>query len=494
MSLIRHSLLDAASAIVISAARFALTAVVARRLSQAGYGEFAYAQWLVDVSFLVCSLGAAGVASRYVAEYRDRPRRLAALTARWLPYAAGLPLLTSAGVVLGARMSGVRLAPDETAILAVWAAANGAWAMQTAFLVGRQRFDLLLRANAVAGALMVGGALILPIRADGVVLVFLLMGVSCGAAALIGLRETARAAFAPSEPIAAADWRAVRGYAFNIWVSALLWNLVWSQGELPFVRASFGDAGVARYDAALTLFGGAIQGMMLVVSGIGPHLTALWGSERRAEAIGTARKAMDVQLLLSAAGALVLICAGPELLALAFGAPYRAAAAPLSALALGLLAMSASSHNHVLQIATDARFTRDTTVLGLVLLFASAALLTPRFGLIGTAAARAGTTAALALVSWVASVRRWGPRAVPGRNLLIAACATAGGLAAAARWSDAGPRYAALGAALAALALLMRDERGRLLAVLLPRLALARGVDVEVAASGAEELILPGPR
>jgi O-antigen/teichoic acid export membrane protein len=495
VSLIRNSLLAASSAIVISAARFALTAVLARRLPQAGYGRFAYAQWLVDVAFLVCSLGAAGVASRYVAEFRSRPRRLAALLARWRPYALALPLVASAGVLLGARLSHLALAPRAEAALALWAAANGYWAMQTAFLVGRQRFDMILRANALAGAVMLAGALLLPLRGDAAATVFLAMCAASGAAAVIGVGETAALSFGAADPIDAGDWSAIRGYAVNVWISALLWNLVWSQGEMPIVRARLGDAGVAQYDAALTLFGGGIQGMMLVVSGIGPHLTALWGSGLRDEALATARKAMDVQLLLSAGGALVLICAGPELLALAFGAPYRPAAAPLAALALGVLAMSVSSHNHLLQIATDARFTRDTTFAGLVLLFAAAAALTPRFGLFGAALARAGTMLALALVSLVAVARRWGRRAVPLRNAVLAAATAVAAVVGAARAGDAfGPRAALLGGALAVLFCGMRDESGRLLAAVVPGAILSRGLGRGDAAEDADRLAAPGPR
>ena len=93
MSILRHSAWAAAAAITLTAARFALAAIIARRLSQAGFGQYAYAQWLNDLAFLFCSLGATGVAARYVAEFRSQPGWLSAFIRRWRQFALGLPFL-----------------------------------------------------------------------------------------------------------------------------------------------------------------------------------------------------------------------------------------------------------------------------------------------------------------------------------------------------------------------------------------------------------------
>ena len=85
MSLLRHSAWSAAAAITLTGSRFVLAAILARRLAQTGYGQYAYGQCLVDLSFLLCSLGATGAVSRYAAEYRHDPALLAAFMRRWQP-------------------------------------------------------------------------------------------------------------------------------------------------------------------------------------------------------------------------------------------------------------------------------------------------------------------------------------------------------------------------------------------------------------------------
>lgn len=473
VSLARNSAWAAAAAVTLTGARFAFAAIVARRLVQAGFGQFAYGQWLVDLAFLVCSIGMAGVASRYVAEYHTRPEKLAALMVRWRPFAFGLPILSSGGVLLGAFISGLHLDHAGLLLLAVWAAANGFWAMQTAVLTGMQRFDLIFRATAFAAAIMIVGALILPLDHDGVGILFGLMATAFGAAAVVGLATSRRLISGVIGFIERDDWRGIRRYAFNIWITALLWSLVWSRGEMPIVRAYLGDAGVAHYAAALTLFGGAIQGAMLAVSGIAPQLTMLWGSDRRDEAIAAARTVMDVQLLFCGAGALLLIYLGPELISLAFGKSYRDAAAPLTVFAVGLLAMGVSAQNYILQLATDARFSRNITLVGLVTLFGAAIALTPLYGLVGTAIARAGTMLVMAGAALVAITRRWGGTAITGRNVLIVA-AVVGASASSLAWRASPPlvRVILLGLGLVVLGLSLRDRQGRLLSAVVPAIFL----------------------
>jgi O-antigen/teichoic acid export membrane protein len=471
--IVRHTAWAAAAAVILTGARFSLAAIVARRLSQDGFGQFAYAQWLIDLAFLVCSLGATGVISRYAAEYRTHPDKLATLMMRWRPFAFGLPVLTSGGVFLGALLSGLH--PDGAALsmLALWSAASGFWSMQTAALMGLQRFDLVFRTNVLAAVIMLIGVLMMPLDGADVAPLFGLMAIACAAAATVGHSAIRPLVAGSSGSIKSDEWRSIRGYAFNIWLTALLWSLVWSRGEMPIVRAYLGDTGVAQYAAAMALFGGAIQGVMLAVSGVAPQLALLWGSGRRDEAIAVARTVMDMQLLLCGVGALLLICLGPDLVSLVFGNAYRQAAAPLSILAIGLLAMAVSSQNYVLQIATNARFSRNTTLLGLVLLFGSAVLLTPLLGLTGAAISRTGTILLLAVVSLVVVNRRWEGAAISGRNVVIVV-AVVGVTAVAAMWKEGSMllmRLGLLGAALVVLAALLSDKHGRLLVHVLTQMA-----------------------
>ena len=463
MSILRHSAWAAAAAIVLTGSRFAFVAIIARRLSMTEFGQYAYGQWLADLSFLLCSLGATGAVGRYVAEFRNDPALTAAFIRRWLPFAIGLPWLAAAVVPLGAWLSGMSIGFYGLFWLVLWALASGLWAMQTAALSGLQRFDLIFFGNAVAAAILVGGALLLPSGSANTGQVFALMALSCCCASLVGFSTTRRLAGHVPAEIIPARWRAMQGYALNIWLSALLWSLVWSRGEMPIVRAYLGDVGVAHYAAALTLFGGGMQGVMLATSGVAPQLTRLWGEGSHTQALDLARRVMDVQLLVCGLAAIVLICFSPELMRLAFGGAYGAESGSLAILSLGLVALAVSCQNHLLQIATDARFSRDSTLLGLFVLFGSALLLVSVAGLAGAASARAGTMLVMAAVSLLVMHRRWGGDAYSGKNfawvfLLVASCLAIQRLTADLHWFV---RAGLCSVTAAVLVAAVRDERGR---------------------------------
>lgn len=459
-SLSRHALLAATTGIVLAGSRFVLSAIAARRLSQADFGQFAYAIWLVDIAFLVCSLGATGAVSRYAAELRaDRPK-LVAFMHRWRRWAIGLPLLAGAVAFLGAEGSGLPLDSTSLLLVSLWTAVQGRWAMQTAALTGSQRFDTILRANLLAGTVMIAGMLFLPVDVFGLPLVFALMVATGAVGALTGASQVRHLGVGSTVTIDSGQWRAMRTYALNIWVTALLWALVWSRGEFPIVRARLGDEGVAAYAASLALFGGAVQAVMLGVGGVAPQLTRLWGEGRVQLALGTARKVMNFQLLACGLAAITLICFGPELMSLVFGERYRSSADTLAILGVGLVAMTLSSQNHVLQIATDARFNRNTSILGLVVLLVLAFGLTPLFGIDGAALARVATMWVLAIASIYACRRRWGRRALPLQNLVVTlpVCVASGVAAHASASQYLGMRAGVFLTGICILTILLRDD------------------------------------
>ncbi|WP_306581080.1 hypothetical protein, partial [Dokdonella sp.] len=135
MSLIRQTAWAASAAVVLAGSRFVFTAIIARQMSPAVFGQFVYGQWLADLSFLVCSLGATGVIGRYLAEYRSDSRVGSMIVRKWIPYAAGLPFMAGLVSLVGAWISNLSLSTFGATMLMVWAVANGVWAMQTAALV-----------------------------------------------------------------------------------------------------------------------------------------------------------------------------------------------------------------------------------------------------------------------------------------------------------------------------------------------------------------------
>lgn len=423
MSLVRKSLTSASAAIVLSGGRFLLMAILARRFSSTALGQFAYAQWLVDIAFMVCAFGINGSASRYIAEYTSDPKRKAVFIRHWWPLALLLPVLSGIGVVGGARFSGLTLTPQGYAMLAAWAVASGWMAMQTGALCGHQRFDLILKSNLSFIAIIIPLVLVIPINANSQILLFSAMALSSLLASWFGIQQNIKSVIGFNvAPTVKISWSNIRRYTINVWLTGLLGGLVWSRGELPLVHAHLGAQGVAQYTVALTLFFGAMQGIMLWVSGVAPHLTSEWGSGRKTQALATARKFSDVQLLVSSCAALLLTCFGPELLEMIFGPIYLASSHPLAILLLGLITLSASAQNHLLQIDTDARFTRNTSLVGLVILYFIASIAIPWFGVPGAAISRTFTMWSMFLISIIFVLRSWGNAAISVRNIIVAVC------------------------------------------------------------------------
>ena len=422
MTLYRKSALSALSAIILAGSRFVLIAILARRISPYDFGQFVYVQWLVDLTFLVCSFGLTGTIGRYISEYNEDTEKLSSFMEKIKPWALGLSLLTGACVLVGLWLSGIILSLSSMVLMVLWAIFSAMWAMQSAFLVGFQRFDLIFYANLFAAVIMISGALLLPLKIVNIGMLFALMAFASLGAVLPGLSQTLKKqANGDLTSISADQLISARRYAFNVWLVGVIGSLVWSRGEMPLVRWHLGDKGVAEYTVALTLYFGAMQGIMIWVSGIAPHLTALWVRGDRFQAIATARKFSDLQLLLSGCFALILTIFGSEVLGFVFGAIYSSSATSLSILVFGLITLSASNQNHLMQIHTDARFNRNVSIVGVIMLFTIGTLTIPWLGIEGAAIARVITMWGLFFILLVFIRNSWGIVSFSYLNVIITA-------------------------------------------------------------------------
>src|SRR5215216_180995 len=66
MSLVRDTSWSAAASIISAVTRLAIAGILARKLDPELFGSFVFVQWLVDMTFLVFSLGLAGVGTRFL--------------------------------------------------------------------------------------------------------------------------------------------------------------------------------------------------------------------------------------------------------------------------------------------------------------------------------------------------------------------------------------------------------------------------------------------
>src|SRR2546429_3126278 len=311
--------------------------------------------------------------------------------------------------------------PEDGPSLLVWAIASAFWAMQTAALVGLKRFDLIFRANTIAAAVMLTGTASLPSDADiaGVIKV---MALACILAATVGTSTTKTFLHLRNVDIDPSLWRVVKTYAGNTWLSSVIASLVWSRGEFAMIKSALGDLPVAQYAVAITTYGAAMQGVMLGLSGVGAHLTSLWGQGRKEEALCLSRSVMDLQLTVIGSGALVLLVFGDQLVEFVYSASYAAAAPSLRVLTLGLLSLSLATQSLLLQIETNGRFNRNSLLVGVALLYILVAALIYYWGILGAAVARSGAMIFIAMATLIWSVKVLGSRSVSFANMAVVAC------------------------------------------------------------------------
>ena len=98
---------------------------------------------------------------------------------------------------------------------------------------------------------------------------------------------------------------------------------------------------------------------------------------------------------------------------MAFGSGYADAAAVLALLVCGVPVMALAMQNHLIQIKTNGRFSRDVAVLGLIVLLGAAVTLVPYWEAQGAALARVATMALMGAASIVYLLMRIGASVLP---------------------------------------------------------------------------------
>jgi O-antigen/teichoic acid export membrane protein len=102
-----------------------------------------------------------------------------------------------------------------------------------------------------------------------------------------------------------------------------------------------------------------------------------------------------------------------------FGGGYRGSAATMIVLLLGLAALSVAVQGHLLQVTTDATFTRNLSVAALVVLYAVAFVATPLYGTVGAAIARITAMWSMFGLTYVVARRTFGAETISGRNASV---------------------------------------------------------------------------
>lgn len=392
MSLKQHAIYAAGAGLIGAGTRFLTLVLLARFFPEAQVGQFAYMLFLVDLSFLLVSFGMNGVASRYLAEYAAEPARRASFFVWWCRRSFWVPPAAGGAVLLAALASGLELSPAAAAGIAFWAMAYAGQSLLLAAFAGLQRFDQVFAVTALGAAASLSAVVLAAWAGLPLAGLYALMGAACIASVLLALKY-----FSPlwraGQPAGARPgfWAGIAGYSLNMWLTALLWALVWSRGELPVVRHWLGDVALAHYSVALSLMAGLMTAVMLGTSGFAVQVTRLWGEGRKPEAYTLCRRVSEWQLLVAAIGAAFVVCFNEELVRVAFGSGYADSAAILAVLVCGVPVMALAMQNHLIQIKTNGRFSRDVAVLGLIVLLVGAVTLVPHWEAQGAAIARVAT-------------------------------------------------------------------------------------------------------
>lgn len=423
MSLKRHALYSAGAALIGAGARFLTLMLLARLFPQAEVGQFAYVLFLVDLSFLLVSFGMNGVASRYLAEYTATPERRARFFVWWCRRSLWVPPAASVAVVLAAMVSGLAMSPSALSAIALWAMAYAAQALVLAAFAGLQRFDQMFAVTAMGATASLAAVAVAAVMALPLAGLYALMGAACLVSMAHALRQFSpfwhegRSSLEPT-----GLWTGIASYSLNMWLTALLWALVWSRGELPVVRYWLGDVALAHYSVALSLMAGLMTAVMLGSSGFAAQVTRLWGEGRTSDAYALCRKVSEWQLVIASFSALIVVSFSRELVRMAFGSDYADAASILATLVCGLPAMAFAMQNHLIQIKTDARFNRNVALLGVMALWGAAVVLVPQFSGEGAAFARASTMVLMAGCSVVYLLWHAESAALPRKLVVATAC------------------------------------------------------------------------
>lgn len=389
MSLIRNTTWSAASAIVLTGGRFLITIILAKKLGVNEFGSFAFAQWLVDMVFLSLAFGLPGSASRFFAEFKTQPANLLAFQGWFLPRALVVVLAVAVTSPLVALWINGQVEMRFALLQAGWSASAAVWALLMARAQGLQQFKRITLSNVVYVVVALAGCILLPTEGVPVTSAMLLVMAATTAAAIatwipLPLNEHEEAA-ARSD----LDRRMLKVFGLNIWISSLVSALVWSRGEIVIVRTELGVSNVAIYSIALSLVGIATQGLMLLTGAIGPHLTQLWGADKREEAVNLCRRITDLLTLVAGILTLFLIAFAPELIRFTFGPAYAGAETALVILVIGTVGLTSAAANYLLQIQTNGVFARNANFVGAFGLFAAAIPLVNLGGIDGAATARA---------------------------------------------------------------------------------------------------------
>jgi O-antigen/teichoic acid export membrane protein len=399
MSLARDTTTSAIATLALTSSRLVVNVLLARRLTPGPFGELVFAQFVIDLIFMVVSVGIPGTLTRFLPAMSDLAPSVTAKVYRRLFVLAALSLVAAEIVFAGYlefEQPGTSL---RTASLLLLCFATILASLVSAALQGLFRYDAIMYGNiafAVAAPLFTVIFVRQPAVENAAFALATAWLLNVAVAAATGRRKL-RGSDASLRPGSIPRYAYMAAYGVRVWLTALISGLVWSRGELAILKQRVTTADIGIYSIALTLAGAVTQGSAMLTGALSSHLTRHWHNADVRRIEGILRTATQGVLVVTICGSLLLMCAGQALIPIILGPKYAQSYEILAVLSISSISIACGSANSVLQLETNAKFALSANIVGLIILVGLSIALAPRLSITGAAVARTCAQTVVAL-------------------------------------------------------------------------------------------------
>mgnify|MGYP006095781757 CR=1 FL=1 len=400
MSFLRNTGWSTTGSIVTVASRLAFSVIVARSLGPENFGRFIFVLWLVEITFIICSIGLEGVATRFYPQYKNEQESRASGFSHWFLY-RGLLVIFSTSIFSVVAVFAFGSINDPKSLVAIYLLAlfSSSYLLLMARAQGMFQFRYLALTALIFSATSVFG-LTLFVENSSIEGAIVILVVSNFLAIIMLTYKSNPVAASSKKPLSESMKIKIIEYAKNTWLTSIGSSLIWSKGELPLVKSFSGESAVGLYSVGITI-SGVVNGLLSLLTGaLWPKMAALWDRNELKDMSSLYVTVTHLVILLSGLAVGFLICFSDLIILALFGSEFLSASGLVQILALGTIGLTAGSAHLILQASSNGRFSRNLTILAAPVLFGGALLLLPYFGSEGAAMARTGTQVGMAIITF----------------------------------------------------------------------------------------------
>ena len=386
MTIIKNTSWNALHTITITFGRFTISALLARKLGPEFFGVFIFLQWIVDLVFMVYSVGLTGISTRFFPELKINSKKFRSFYSWFFRLCITSTILTTFfSIIFNISLK----SQNHISIIyiTIYASSVAINTLLSSYAQGVFNFKTIAKSSIIYSSLSIMMIILIYDKLN-LNLSFFVLSLANVFSILFFVKSLKIKL--PAQPIDLSinESRKISEYGINVWITTLLNYLVWARGEIPVIKAYLNHYDLGIYTACLILIGIANQCIGLATGALWPHIAKAW-DHGELEKLSNFNDALTRLLILTSSllsGA--IICFGSSALTLIFGKSYHFSGEVLALLAIGTLGLSCGCANAIAQISTNSKFGRNLSIIGGILLYALLILLTPTQGLLGAALSR----------------------------------------------------------------------------------------------------------